>query len=38
MTMLSTFAIAPSVSTATVVAYTLTVTDAINNSVEDTKR
>ena len=33
---LSTFAIAPSVSTATVVAYTLTVTDANNNSVEDT--
>jgi hypothetical protein len=33
---LSTFAIAPSVSTATVVAYTLTVTDANGNSVEDT--
>lgn len=33
---LSTFAIAPSVSTATVVAYTLTVTDANNNSVKDT--
>ncbi|MDY6975629.1 MAG: DUF1566 domain-containing protein [Pseudomonadota bacterium] len=33
---LSTFAIAPSVSSSTVVAYTLTVTDANGNSVEDT--
>jgi len=33
---LSTFAIAPSVDSATVVAYTLTVTDANGNSVEDT--
>ena len=32
----STFAIAPAVSTSTVVAYTLTVTDANGNSVEDT--
>ena len=33
---LSTFAIAPAVTTSTVVAYTLTVTDANGNSVEDT--
>ena len=33
---LSTFAIAPSVSSSTVVAYTLTVTDTNGNSVEDT--
>ena len=33
---LSTFAIAPAVSSATVVTYTLTVTDANSNSVEDT--
>mgnify|MGYP000011674377 FL=1 len=33
---LSTFAIAPSVSEYTVVAYTLTVTDAFGNQVEDT--
>jgi hypothetical protein len=33
---LSTFAIAPAVDSATVVAYTLTVTDANGNSVEDT--
>ena len=33
---LSTFAIAPAVTTSTVVAYTLTVTDANDNSVEDT--
>lgn len=35
-TALSTFAIAPMVSAATVVTYTLTVTDANGNSVEDT--
>lgn len=33
---LSTFAVAPAVDSATVVAYTLTVTDANGNSVEDT--
>ena len=33
---LSTFAIAPSVSSSTIVAYTLTVTDANGNRVEDT--
>ncbi|GFD67284.1 DUF1566 domain-containing protein [Alteromonas sp. KUL106] len=33
---LSTFAIAPAVTSSTVVAYTLTVTDANGNSVEDT--
>lgn len=33
---LSTFAVAPAVSSSTVVAYTLTVTDANGNSVEDT--